>query len=115
MRELKFRIWSHRLKEWDSHWEMDTWGKIIDLNEERQDFNDVLCQYTGLKDKDGREIYEGDIIFSPDIGNAEVLWEEGDCGFCIMTTRRSGAYLTQGYINSLGFMVVGNIYEHGSG
>ena len=50
MREIKFRAWNDNKKEM-----FDPVGEI-DLNNER------VMQYTGLKDKNGKEIYEGDII-----------------------------------------------------
>jgi len=53
-REIKFRVWSKETKE------MFQPHAFIGNYQERDDI--VLMQYTGLKDKSGKEIYEGDII-----------------------------------------------------
>ena len=78
MREIKFRAW-------------DVWGKkIIDWREIyynkafNYDFhmgvtgNLIPLQYTGLKDKNGKEIYEGDIIGDTEAWDI-VIW----CDKCI--------------------------------
>ena len=57
-REIKFRAWDNFLKKMgkcNKHFELTE-----DLNSQLQDV--VLLQYTGLLDKNGKEIYEGDII-----------------------------------------------------
>ena len=64
MREIKFRAWDKKFKQW-AHISIDGGSMMpIGLNQAIASAQEdcELCQYTGLKDAQGVEIYEGDIL-----------------------------------------------------
>ena len=70
MREIKFRAWSPEHKIMLPHEFIDEETNLAMLNDEESDV--VYMQYTGLCDRNGKEIYEGDMI-DPDPGHAGEL------------------------------------------
>lgn len=67
MREIKFRAWHKNRKTFlDFYWAVDKFGRTFSIidNHVYDEFTDEieLMQYTGLKDINGVEIYEGDVV-----------------------------------------------------
>jgi len=70
MRELKFRIWHKTKKAMSSEFRIEDFILLGKANQTAILFSKleewwkdvILLQYTGLKDKNGKEIYEGDIL-----------------------------------------------------
>lgn len=61
MRDIKFRAWNEVLEK------MYSWNEFLNTNMKQtfiapESTAMILMQYTGLKDKNGKEIYEGDIV-----------------------------------------------------
>lgn len=63
MRQIKFRAWDKEKKEWSSFivGQVDYSTMITTLNVPENN-NLIIQQYTGIKDMNGKEIYEGDIV-----------------------------------------------------
>jgi uncharacterized phage protein (TIGR01671 family) len=110
MRQIKFRAWDSEIDE------MVMW-EHLDLDLLFSDENDCnIMQYTGLKDKSGVEIYEGDIVESDQQENMVVEYglQEVDAfegyGWNLWTfmenVNADGIRLQRTY------KVIGNIYEN---
>lgn len=129
MDRFKFRIWDIKQQKYRqrTHHEADTcldclsgkvlYGEGIEIYGEEDDKDVVLEQCTGLKDKNGKLIYEGDIVYSNlDGGTQKVIyWDDGLASF-MAYNRYPDKHYTQrigdGYFIELGFEVIGNIHEN---
>jgi len=118
-----------RFRAWDS-WRkrmsvvdriyIDTEGVRLydDFGEYWRDFRDAkLMQSTGLKDKNGKEIFEGDILaFETDdeVINVNVFWDEEHALFMFESKKYNEqeplAELVEN--NTYPFEIMGNIYEN---
>ena len=121
-REIKFRAWIP-IGEWDEDG-AQAYEMCYDLAfEEYEPINDLLnkvenlMQYTGLKDKNGTEIYEGDVVtcgmyFGDDEWephNAEVRWDTVFASFVAWMPTISDDQMMD---NNQIMEVIGNIYEN---
>ena len=116
MREIKFRAWDskHKMVRLDVAAFSNGNFKYMNLHDEDV-YNidgDVLMQYTGLKDKNGKEIYEGDIVKSRPDFRGEIVFGKVDV-FFVETT----AFLLKYKDSSIGGIgedveVIGNKFEN---
>lgn len=126
MREIKFRAWDKKNKQMLNP--ASDIGNLMFAYGENYDhitkYDAEIMQYTGLKDKNGKEIYEGDVVFTkwskPFVGrddgtNREVFWAD-DKGAWALTNyngKRNDlcSYLkTHAHPDSV--EIIGNIYEN---
>ena len=119
MRDIKFRAWDRKDKCWIYAILDKRCGFIVDLHIPA-DLEDWL-QYTGLKDKNGKVIYEGDIALFLDEESfyAEVVWYRNGWAFKYDIGWSQTDGQTFEYLSELEFEegasvceVMGNIYEN---
>ena len=123
MRKIKFRVWNKRTNNWvdgcgrhenSSLDGVNLFGETILLgafmNEVSLDeLNDcVALQYTGLKDKNGHEIFEGDIVLGS-MGRKHIVEykENQNARFCFTDIDGKDFSFAHSFSK-----VIGNIYEN---
>ena len=123
----KFRAWHHelgRMMALKSMWFQDDLIEELELNDTVM--NDYITAYldeielmqsTGLKDKNGKEIFEGDILAvetDDETLNVNVFWDEEHALFMFESKqyneKEALAELLEDY--SYPFEIIGNIYEN---
>ena len=113
----KFRAWLKNDKEMidvdEIHWfngELDIIGDYITFVRKADEIE--LMQSTGLKDKNGKEIFEGDILKSNKYITS-VFYENG--AYCVKFRRTPNTTVTMNvisFIKKYKTRIVGNIYEN---
>ena len=130
MREIKFRAWDKEEQEmldWDKFFNLD----IAQVFESKGSWGVYPMQYTGLKDKNGVEIYEGDIDQAENGDKSVIVFLLKAGTYCVMPM---DIYLNNDYQNEAFFQefmysfgydlffdnltpgkylkIIGNIYEN---
>lgn len=126
----KFRAWDRLRKEMNykvmvgnCDTDDENWTCPIIWIEDRKKwlhFDDYECimQSTGLKDKNGKEIFEGDVLEIQDegevLGNAKLTWDNEQVVFMIEAISVDGIALFHEILSdeSYSYRVVGNVYEN---
>ena len=117
MRAIKFRMWNEITKMMLDLKKMTPLALNMDTDGLFIPFCGMpLMQFTGLHDKNSREIYEGDIVKSQDclyedVGRWKIVWAEEEGGYWLADDMLHCA-LAVSEVQSLHLEVIGNIYEN---
>jgi hypothetical protein len=91
MRDLKFRAWDTAKEQWiEGGYGFHILGEAMLIGGLFHDYgllelnNVIIQEFTGLKDKNGIDIYEGDLIRHHKYGGEHVInWIAESCGFFV--------------------------------
>ena len=107
MREIKFRAWDGDRMQ--NVLTLGLYEGFVDTNKLHSDIEDFkLMQYTGLKDKNGKEIYEGDIVCIGGAQPYEVITNDFSQVHCIDNDLGQEELYKWNKLCK----VIGNIYEN---
>ena len=113
MREIKFRGWDEKNKEMVDNINLLFSNRLNDCFEEYEECGLKIMQYTGLKDKNGKEIYEGDVLYHPMQGKRVVYYpfteRVASYGLRMIEGKvRIASTLREGFL----YEIIGNIHEN---
>jgi uncharacterized phage protein (TIGR01671 family) len=112
---IKFRAWEKNLEEIIPVHEIDFDNKMINTNSAWRMFDEIeLMQWTGMKDTNGKEIFEGDIVKGH-------WWDKGkshrhigivNFGMASFSVVGIKQYLGMSDLLNPTYEIIGNIYEN---
>lgn len=126
MREIKFRAWDKKKKSMIPH------GRLFSLDCSNEypflalangfyadEFSVEVMQFTGLRDKNGKEIYEGDYLRCKKYVGGNFVEHCYELGYVEFLHGAFGLHRKQGFyrpfkdwLEDYELEVIGNIYEH---
>lgn len=112
----KFRAWDKETKAMNGMAEIYR-NRNQEIELRPRDEKIILMQSTGLHDKNGKEIFEGDILaFETDEGilNVNIYWDSKHALFMFKSEKYKEEELLAELVenNTYPFEIVGNIYEN---
>lgn len=122
MKELKFRVWDKERETFLNNVFINSDGKLYEFSKDTMfgtaisfldSENKKILQYTGLHDKNGKEIFEGDIIKIKD-ETYRITWNGCFSSFDMTNIAKAKQYKDL-YILNKNFEkseIVGNIYQN---
>ena len=119
MREIKFRAWDSQIKKWYAPKDISVGGDgvVWVCGDGFMGWEEVppdvvhLMQFTGLHDKNGKEIWEGDILSNGHY-NCEVYWNQERGAWYWRTPSNQDGMAIYVCVNEGLFEVLGNVHEH---
>ena len=106
MRDIKFRAWDKTINKIliSNKIFINTAGRILNFANPNHEL--IIMQYTGILDKNGKEIYEGDMVKYNDITTVvkwKENWDDCECSFAGYSFPST---------NPKNLEVIGNIYQN---
>jgi hypothetical protein len=130
MREIKFRVWDLKRKKMSEPFGLEEYaydqdneygsGEFSIYNPDTPQTLNTVMQFTGLKDKNGKEIYEGDVVYREILSSDDPALpgryrESGsiECSWGVYRVKLGEEWAILSVdVSAMSLEVIGNIYEN---